>query len=208
MSKPQSAEWHERRRQIMAAALPVFAEKGFKGATNRDIAEAAHIAPGLIYHYFANKEELFTAILDEFLPLDRVSLPLETMTNVPPQQLLPLLLQGLNVIFQEPRFFLVMRILVAETMHTPEAGQRFNAIFKRLLDPFAAYLRAQIAAGRLRAGDPLLMAQMFLSSVAIFFLRRIIGQDPTLQGYDPDAMAHFVTDAFLRAFAPENNSSP
>jgi AcrR family transcriptional regulator len=203
MSKPQSEEWRERRRQIMEAALPVFAERGFKGATNRDIAEAAHIAPGLIYHYFASKEDLFNAILDEFLPLNQAGLPLETMTDVPPQQLLPLLLHGLNAIFQEPRFFLVMRILVAETMHTPEAGMRFNAVFKRLIDPFAVYLRAQIAAGRLRQSDPLLMAQMFLSSVAVFFLRRIIGQDPTLQGYDIDTMARFVTGAFLRAFAPE-----
>lgn len=199
MSKPQS---EERRRQIMEAALPLFAQKGFKGTTNRDIAEAAGIAPGLIYWYFKNKEGLFTAIIDEFLPIGQMSLPLENLASVPPQQVLPLLLQGLNVVFQESRFFLVMRILIAESIQTPEMGERVNAIFKRLIDPLAAYLRAQIAAGRLRAGDPLLMAQMFLSSVGIFFIRRVIGLDPTLLSYDTEQMGRFVTEAFLRAFAP------
>ncbi len=47
------------------------------------------------------------------------------------------------------------------------------------------------------------MAQMFLSSVALFFIRRIIGQDPVLQAMDVDEMARFVTGAFLRAFAPD-----
>jgi AcrR family transcriptional regulator len=203
MSKPQSDEWYERRRQIMEAALPVFAEKGFKGATNKDIGEEADIAPGLIYHYFKNKEDLFTACVEEFLPFERISLPLETMASVPPQQLMPLLVQGLNGIFEESKFFLVMRILVAETMHSPEAAMRLNAIFKRLVDPFAAYLQTQIAAGRLRVGDPLLMSQMFLSSIGLFFMRRVIGQDPTLQAVSVDEMAQFVTGAFLRAFAPE-----
>lgn len=199
MSKPQT---EERRRHIMEAALPIFAQKGFKGTTNRDVAEAAGIAPGLIYWYFKNKEDLFTAILDEFLTFSKLSLPLETMIDVPPQQLFPLLMQGLSGIFQESHFFLVMRILVAETMQTPEAGARLNGIFMRFIEPMTAYLRAQITAGRLRSEDPLLMAQMLLSSVGLFFIRRSIGQDVTLLNYDINEMAHFVTDAFLRAFAP------
>jgi AcrR family transcriptional regulator len=203
MSKPQSEEWYERRRQIMEAALPVFAEKGFKGATNRDIAERAHIAPGLIYHYFANKEDLFNAILEDFVPFNRVSLPLETMTNVPPQQLLPLLIQGLSAILQEPKFFLVIRILVAETMYSAEAEGKLNGIFKRLIDPLTTYMQAQIEQGRLRAGDPLLMAQMFVGSFGIFILRRAVMHDATLLTYDVATTAQFAVQAFLRAFAAE-----
>jgi AcrR family transcriptional regulator len=203
MSKPQSDEWYERRRQIMEAALPVFAEKGFKGATNRDIAERAAIAPGLIYHYFASKEDLFNAILEEFVPFNRVNLPLETMTNVPPQQLLPLLIQGLGAILQEPKFFLVIRILVAETMYSSEAESKLNSIFKRLIDPLTTYMQAQIAQGQLRAADPLLMAQMFVGSFGVFVLRRVVMHDPTLLTYNVEAIARFAVEAFLRAFAPE-----
>jgi AcrR family transcriptional regulator len=202
MGTPTAAT-EERRRQIMQAALPVFAEKGFKGATNRDIAERAGIAPGLIYHYFKNKEDLFSAIIDEFLPVSRVTLPLESMTEVPPVQLLPLLVHGLSGILQEGHFFLVMRILIAETMYAPEQGHRVNAIFKALIDPFTVYLQAQIARGHLRDADPLLMAQSFFASIGVFYLRRSIGMDETLLTYDPAQLANFVTDSFLRAYAPD-----
>nr|MCR5661372.1 TetR family transcriptional regulator [bacterium] len=54
MKEKTSREEHAeaRREQIIQAALKVFSEKGFLAATNKDIAAAAGIAPGLIYHYF------------------------------------------------------------------------------------------------------------------------------------------------------------
>jgi TetR/AcrR family transcriptional regulator, fatty acid metabolism regulator protein len=51
-----------RRRQIIAAAIKVFAEKGFHEARVGDVAEEAGIAYGLVYHYFASKEELLETI--------------------------------------------------------------------------------------------------------------------------------------------------
>lgn len=191
----------ERRRQIMEAALPVFAEKGFKGTTNRDIAQAAGIAPGLIYWYFKSKEDLFNAILDEFSPLSKATLPLDTMIDVPPEQLLPMLLQGIASMFQESQIFLVVRLSIAESLHSPSEGKRINAIFKRLIDPLSDYFRAQIAMGRLRDEDPLLMAQLFFSNIGIFFLRRQVGLDPTLLTYDPKQLLSFTVDWFLRAFS-------
>jgi TetR/AcrR family fatty acid metabolism transcriptional regulator len=52
----------DRRRQILAAAVKVFAEKGFHEARVGDIAEEAGIAYGLVYHYFDSKEELLETI--------------------------------------------------------------------------------------------------------------------------------------------------
>jgi TetR/AcrR family transcriptional regulator, fatty acid metabolism regulator protein len=52
----------DRRRQILAAAVKVFAEKGFHTSRVSDIAEEAGIAYGLVYHYFKSKEELLETI--------------------------------------------------------------------------------------------------------------------------------------------------
>jgi AcrR family transcriptional regulator len=52
----------DRRRQILAAAVKVFAEKGFHEARVGDIAEEAGIAYGLVYHYFDSKEALLETI--------------------------------------------------------------------------------------------------------------------------------------------------
>lgn len=53
-----------RRTQILDAATNVSAEKGFHGATIKDIAVHAGIADGTIYNYFANKNALLIGILD------------------------------------------------------------------------------------------------------------------------------------------------
>jgi TetR/AcrR family fatty acid metabolism transcriptional regulator len=53
-----------RRDQILAAAINVFAEKGFQRATIRDVAKAAGIADGTIYNYFENKTALIMGILN------------------------------------------------------------------------------------------------------------------------------------------------
>jgi TetR/AcrR family fatty acid metabolism transcriptional regulator len=52
----------DRRRQILGAAVKVFAGKGFHAARVGDIAEEAGIAYGLVYHYFASKEEVLETI--------------------------------------------------------------------------------------------------------------------------------------------------
>lgn len=51
----------QRREQILAAALEVFAEKGFHSTRVSDVAARAGVSQGTIYWYFPSKEELFRA---------------------------------------------------------------------------------------------------------------------------------------------------
>jgi TetR/AcrR family fatty acid metabolism transcriptional regulator len=53
------------RERILAAAVQVFARRGFHGARVADIAEAAGIAYGLVYHHFPNKDEILAALFAE-----------------------------------------------------------------------------------------------------------------------------------------------
>lgn len=50
---------------ILDAAVRVFARSGFHGARVGDIAEEAGIAHGLLYHYFASKEEVLQTVFRE-----------------------------------------------------------------------------------------------------------------------------------------------
>ena len=56
---PQAAtdKYLEQRREAVRAAAAVFAEKGFHGASTRDIAERLGIKQGSLYYYFKSKEE-------------------------------------------------------------------------------------------------------------------------------------------------------
>src|SRR3954469_24182181 len=53
----------ERPRQILEAALAVFAERGLAAARLEDIAKRAGVSKGTIYLYFPNKEELFREVI-------------------------------------------------------------------------------------------------------------------------------------------------
>ena len=53
----------ERREQILQAALKVFAVKGLAATKISDIATAAGLSHGLIYHYFDSKDEIFTELV-------------------------------------------------------------------------------------------------------------------------------------------------
>lgn len=60
----KSAE--ERRREIVAAALTLFRERGFDATAVGDVAAAAGVATGTVYLYFASKEHLLEQIHADF----------------------------------------------------------------------------------------------------------------------------------------------
>jgi AcrR family transcriptional regulator len=55
-----------RREQLLAIAATLFAERGFKNTTVRDIADAAGILSGSLYHHFDSKEAMVDELLDTF----------------------------------------------------------------------------------------------------------------------------------------------
>lgn len=63
-----------RREVILDAARRVFAERGFRGTTIADIAEAAGIALGTIYIYFKSKEDVFAALNQRLIEIIAASL--------------------------------------------------------------------------------------------------------------------------------------
>ena len=76
--RPTAVE--EKRRQILDAAVRVFARKGYHTSRVGDIAEEAGVAHGLLYHYFGSKDELLETIFHEnwSVLLDRIAAVEET----------------------------------------------------------------------------------------------------------------------------------
>jgi len=55
----------DKRKRILDAAIRVFADRGYHASRVGDIAEHAGVAHGLLYHYFASKDEVLTTIFAE-----------------------------------------------------------------------------------------------------------------------------------------------
>lgn len=58
-----------RRREILYAAIEVFAEKGYKKAHISDVVKKVGIAKGTFYLYFDSKKDLFLELIDQFTGL-------------------------------------------------------------------------------------------------------------------------------------------
>lgn len=72
MKNPAKTQWgdkEQRRQDILQAARLLLESEGYQGLNIRQVAAKASVSPGLVYAYFANKEELFATLYVERLSL-------------------------------------------------------------------------------------------------------------------------------------------
>jgi AcrR family transcriptional regulator len=65
----------ERRREIVRVAVKLFSQRGFRGTTTKEIAQAAGVSEAIIFRHFATKEELYRAIIDHVSCEDGIEQP-------------------------------------------------------------------------------------------------------------------------------------
>ena len=64
MARTKPAE--QRRAELLAAARQLFVTKGVAGTTVEDVTNGAGVSQGLFYHYFRSKEDLISALQEQF----------------------------------------------------------------------------------------------------------------------------------------------
>lgn len=92
----------ERRRLILGAALAAFAQRGYEGATVREIATEVGIREALLYRYYASKSALLDAVVDEELAsANAVARQLRATASRRPRPPLPEFLRALATLIAE-----------------------------------------------------------------------------------------------------------
>jgi len=193
----------DRREQIIDAAISVFSRKGFSRTINQDIAREAGITPGLIYHYFENKDDLLQAIVETRSPLRLIrSLPPQRL-EMPPDQFLPFLIfQALGVAESET-FVKLIRIFLPEMLHNAEALAPIRTqLLSQIVGFFTDYYSHQRELGNISHADPTFLAQMTLSCMIGFVLRRQVVGDPTVTHYSHEQLARLMTETILNGIVP------
>src|SRR5215471_13789215 len=148
----------ERRKAIVAAAVPLFARKGFAGTTTKELAEAAGISEALLFRHFPSKKHLY----DEILRLGCEGDPaLERLAILEPSTA-----TLVHMIHFMVRYFLLgagvdraeldtrLRLMLHSFLEDGEyARELFDRIFQRVHPLFAASIEAATAAGDLKPGS-------------------------------------------------------
>jgi AcrR family transcriptional regulator len=192
----------DRREQIIDAAMRVFADKGFARATNRDIAQEAGITTGLIYHYFDSKEALLKAIVQKHSPAKLMRSLSPQMLALPPQVGLPAILRPILSMVEGERFVQLLRLFLPEVIQNPAAASSGLLAFHEGMAVLEEYFSAKMLNGELRQADPSLSAQVLMSSLVGFVLRRQILRDPVALGYSQGELIDSVVETVLRGLLP------
>jgi AcrR family transcriptional regulator len=125
-----------KRDAILAAALALFAERGYHGTAIPEVAQRAHVGTGTIYRYFASKELLVNAVFREAKTLLRDFLVPRVDISLAPREVFRQLWWGLYSFAREhplPFKFLELQD------HVPYLDQDSRNVELQVLAPIWAY---------------------------------------------------------------------
>jgi AcrR family transcriptional regulator len=187
----EQAEW--RRERLLDAALEVFVAKGCDGASVKDIAAAAGVTQGLLYHYFEGKDALLETLLRERGFLHQLRATLATAAGRPAAVVLPDMVRAYRRVLVDNTGLVTLFFSASTNRHVRAAMLEFVAEGQRLL---TEYLDARVAAGELRPHDTRLFAQTLLAAVA------------TNQYMGSDSQPEQLVDLFLNGAAAKSGHGP
>jgi len=200
-----SEEKEKRRKEILAAATELFIEKGFAGASLREIAERAHASKETLYAWFGNKTKLFGVLLEEGMKDLGSRVSSEVARGTPDSVLYVVAVEVLRIINRSPLIRLV-NAAGAEARQSPELGAMLR---KWALDHsgLARYLEVCRALGLMKFDDGERMASIFLAMVqAEYPLKLSLGVIDRISDDEIEMHSRLVTQMFMKAVAPTSAS--
>jgi AcrR family transcriptional regulator len=165
-----------KRKQILDGARRVFMKLGFDAASMNDVTREAGVSKGTLYVYFANKEELFAAMIES----ERAAFVASMRTALAEQEDVETGLRdfGINFIahMTDEKVITAMRTVLGVRDRMPALCQRFFNGPENLRTILRDYLTGYVKAGKLEIDDIDLAAAQFLDlSSGSFFKFRLFG---------------------------------
>jgi AcrR family transcriptional regulator len=151
-----------KRRQILDGARKVFMDLGFDGASMGEIARSAGVSKGTLYVYFADKNRLFEAIVEEeALEQGKVAFNFDPERDV--TTTLMEFGQAYIQLLCRPGGGSATRTVMAIAERMPDVGRRFyNNVVALTIARLARYLEVRAGLGDLEIDDCQLAATQFM----------------------------------------------
>src|SRR5215468_5793754 len=190
-----------KRRQILDGARKVFLNLGFDGASMGEIARSAGVSKGTLYVYFADKNRLFEAIVEEEkLEQGKIAFNFDPDRDV--DTTLPEFGRAYVSLLCRPGGGSAIRTVMAIAERMPEVGSRFYThVIAHTVDRFAAYLEARGKLGELAIDNYEIAAWQFMQMCQATLFQAFIFQ--ARPSPSPERIATVVdsaTKVFLAAY--------
>ena len=110
----------ETRLRILAAARELYARKGSRGTTTREVAELADVNEATLFRHFGTKGQLLAAMLDYYTESSQISQLLEKVRTLPFDEQFHLL--GWEAVEAVKRKQDLIKVGIAEELYNPEGS--------------------------------------------------------------------------------------
>lgn len=187
----------EKTEAILCGAMQEFLENGYAGARIDKIVAAAGVSKATVYRHFADKEALFTAIIQRMA----IRTNLFQQQDFPPLQEKPVVfLKGyatrmFDNIVQKPQDLTFFRIIIAESGRFPELGQAFVENVEKpninfLTQYFATHPKLQLA-------DPEVAARTFVGTLIHFMITQNLLHGGDIMAMERDRLIDSLLDLII-----------
>lgn len=157
--RSQAERREETRGMLLAAARKLFAEKGFAETSTPEIVAAAGVTRGALYHHFADKTALFTAVVEQE-HAERAA-AIEAAGDAMPADPLAALLAGSDAFFAAMADPGRRRILLVDAPAVLGRDMLDDIDARTGLETLVCGLRDAMDAGAIRRAPVLPLAQLF-----------------------------------------------
>jgi AcrR family transcriptional regulator len=202
-----------KRDAILAAGIRCFAARGLAGSGMRDIARAAGLTEGTLYHYFSSKEALIEAAFGwSAFPASSVRDAMKRPDAPLRERLLAVGAEFLATLWRSPDW---TRVVIREALRAPSeapegavraavvslAAERTRAL--------AGALRDEMTAGRIRRCDPRRVAELLFSALMGHFVAQAAGRStPAPRASADPFLVHLVDTIHAGLERPARRVAP
>ena len=191
--------------EIVAAALAVFAEKGFAAARLDDIAARAGVSKGALYLYFETKQDLFAAVVRDAVSPNIAMVEAAAMTmDLPFDQIAQLFLARAADLMTNSPVGLVAKMVIGESRNFPDLARIWHdEVVSRVLGVVTGLIERAQARGEIRPGDPRFHALALIGPLLMGMLWREVLVPVGAQPLDLKALARQHVETVLHGLLAE-----
>jgi AcrR family transcriptional regulator len=207
MSSESTARWRRRKEarpgEILDAALSCFAERGFAATRLEDVAARAGVTKGTMYLYFDSKEDLFKAVVREFMvpTIEHIEAAVAAPGRVA-EQIERVVAAWVEKIYRG-QIGALPKLMLAEAGNFPELAQFYQSeVVGRMLHLIQDLLRRGIDEREFREVDVEQAALCVIAPLLIATLLRHSFAQSGAMPIDAAALARCHLDLLLRGLAP------
>jgi AcrR family transcriptional regulator len=187
----------ERRRQLIDAAVPVFARRGYHATRMEDVASAAGINVAILYRHFPDKEGLFDAILGDMYRERPLTPHLAELIAGDDDEAVFQFFAERYANLNE-RDLAIERLLLFTSLERPELYRRhFEDLESVPVGLLADYLARRTREGAFPPHDPRIAARAFSSTMYFYLVETRMLAGGRWAGYARKPVLDFIVTTFL-----------